>query len=145
MILIERPPIVVDSFPEKLRGKNPVANFVFRRICTVVEPITAEFTKFKEKYIRIIDLGGQRLMMQGGRLPTDEEEDEDSGKEGGEEADGEAEEEAEEEGDEAHTPQEEGEEEAPVDKGRGKRGRKNRDQPEHDEGAKKPLKKRAKA
>ena len=99
----------------------------------------------KEKYIRIIDLGGQVLMMQAGRLPTDEEEDEESSKEGGEEADGDAEDEEEEEGGEALTPAVEGEEEPPVDKGRGKRGRKNRDEPEHDEGAKKPLKKRAKA
>ena len=99
----------------------------------------------KEKYVRVIDLGGQKLMMQAGRLPTDEEEDKELGEEGEEEADGEAEEEAEGEGDEAPTLEEEGEEEPPTDKGRGKRGRKNRDEPEHDEGANKPLKKRAKA
>ena len=99
----------------------------------------------KEKYVRVIDLGGQKLMMQAGRLPTDEEEDKELGEEGEEEADGEAEKEAEDEGAEAPAAEADGEEEPPVDKGRGKRGRKNRDEPEHDEGANKPPKKRAKA
>ena len=99
----------------------------------------------KEKHIRIIYLGGMKMLMQAGKLPTDEEEDEESGEEGEEEADGEAEKEAEDEGAEAPAPEADGEEEPPADKGRGKRGKKKSDESEHDEGANKPLKKRAKA
>jgi len=67
------------------------------------------------------------MLMQAGKLPTDEEEDKESGEEGEEEADGEAEEEAEEEGAEAPAPEADGEEEPPADKGRGKRGKKKSD------------------